>query len=83
MTNEEKAREIELNIYAFGEKPKGEFQAPAYRAALEMAKWKDQQFREYLRNKAISYKCRGENFFGREIKTIEEIINELFKEGKK
>ena len=48
MTNEEKATEIELNVYAFGEKSKGEFQAPAYRAALQMAEWKDQQFKEYL-----------------------------------
>ena len=41
MNNQEKAREIELNVYAFEEKPKGEFQAPAYRAALKMAEWKD------------------------------------------
>ncbi len=48
MTNEDKAREIELNTYAFGEKSKGQFEAPAYRAALEMAEWKDQQLRERL-----------------------------------
>lgn len=47
MTNEEKAKEIELNVYAF-EKPKGEFEAPAYRAALEMAQYKDQQFKFLL-----------------------------------
>lgn len=51
MTNQDnvsKAREIELNTYAFGEKSNGQFEAPAYRAALEMAEWKDQQLRERL-----------------------------------
>lgn len=48
MTNEEKAREIELNVYAF-EKPKGEFEAPAYRAALDMAEWKDQQYQPLVK----------------------------------
>lgn len=48
MRNEDKAREIELNTYAFGEKSKGQFEAPAYRAALEMAEWKDKQLRERL-----------------------------------
>lgn len=48
MTNESKAREIELDVYAFGEKPKGQFEAPAYRAALTMAEWKDSQIREII-----------------------------------
>ena len=93
MTNEEKAREIELNVYAF-EKTKGEFEAPAYRAALEMAEWKDQQFKEYLKKKGKEYGKRSQKWFTidnmwarhRAVlakyaqSIINEIINELFKE---
>lgn len=89
MANEEKAREIELNVYAFEEKPKGEFQAPAYRAALKMAEWKDQQFKEYLEKKKDNYMRHREMWqqdsfewgcYNSQIDTIDEIINELFKE---
>lgn len=89
MTNEEKAREIELDVYAFGEKPKGQFEAPAYRAALAMAEWKDQQFREYLEKK-LEW-ARGNRDFSNlndpqwhdyvvQVETYSQIINELFGE---
>lgn len=44
MTNEEKAKEIELDVYIFDEKLNENFEAPAYRAAIKMAKWKDEQY---------------------------------------
>ena len=91
MTNEDKAREIELNVYAFSEKPKGQFEAPAYRAALEMAEWKDQQFKEYLEKKKeeVAKKMKEhilysqpEEFYHNRVMFCNEIINELFGEEK-
>ena len=38
MTNEEKARDIEFDVYTFGEKPKGQFEAPAYRGGYKNGK---------------------------------------------
>lgn len=75
--NVSKAREIELNVYAFGEKPKG-FEAPAYRAALAMAEWKDAQFKEYLEKKRTHYSQALTTFDVMRKKVFDEIINELY-----
>lgn len=47
-------------------------------SALEMAEWKDQQFKEYLEKKRDSMRL-----FPTEYDMCQEIINELFKEENK
>ena len=87
MTNEEKAREMAEEYRAvlaantdFDVNDLDLAEEDATRLTLDMAEWKDKQFKEHLKNKVKAYKCRGEEFFGAEIKAIEEIINKLFKE---
>ena len=65
MTNEEKAREIrsKLGIYA-----------DAYYGAMEMAEWKDQQFKEFLTT--LKFQSNLGILFG----MIEDKINELSNE---
>lgn len=48
-----------------------------YSAALEMAAWKDQQFKEYLKRKKAEY---GVDYIVNAIDMLNEIINELFGE---
>ena len=66
MTNEEKAREICGGNWVVFNKE--------YSAALKMAQWKDQQFKEYLERKMAEYGKDSRRL------VILEIINELFKE---
>ena len=81
MTNTEKAIEISTrkDIYT-----KSVSQGDIINAALLMAEWKDQQFKEYLEKKLLEehthwngYECIGA------ANVLQEIINELFKEKKK
>lgn len=80
MTNEEKAKEIcGGNFIAFNKE---------FSAALQMAEWKDHQFKEYLEKKLKIaeelvkkpqndiLQVRAAGMFNQ----IHEIINELFKE---
>lgn len=80
MTNEEKAKEIcGGNFIAFNKE---------FSAALQMAEWKDHQFKEYLEGKIEPYirtnaSPQGtyqEGFDDGYTSAINEIINELFKE---
>lgn len=48
--------------------------AGAFTGALEMAEWKDQQFKEYLEKKRKQVATTGQ------VCLIDEIINELFGE---
>lgn len=69
MTNEEKALElVEGNWMVFNKE---------YSAALKMAEWKDQQFKEYLEKKKAEY---GVDYIVNAIDILDEIINEFFKE---
>ena len=75
MTNEEKAMEIVSGFDAIG-------------MLVEMAEWKDQQFKEYLEKKLNSYLAYSgsdviniQNMGART--AIKEIINELFNNDNK
>lgn len=76
MTNLDKAREIVGGNWVVFNKE--------YSAAMQMAQWKDQQFKEYLEKKSISVLNRyirevydhDAKSFGLDL--IDEIINELF-----
>lgn len=77
MTNEEKAREISDGYdYTFDKRERD----ASYHSALEIAEWKDKEFKEYLEKK------REENpYFNIQMNMIRQnaidaIINELFKE---
>lgn len=70
MTNREKAQ-------AISEVFKSEvLQVGAYLGSLEMAEWKDLQFKEYLQEKLKKYENGGRLI-------ILDIINELFEEEQK
>lgn len=75
MTNEEKALDI---IFGWAD----DVQECAKDAAMEMAEWKDQQFKEYLeRRKAkdlLAYEKDHASIDIEDALTIDEIINELF-----
>lgn len=84
MTNEEKAREIGQTILlddcGWQRYDIAEF------AALKMAEWKDQQFKEYLEKKKAEMKEKHNSYHSDIIKasnawgimTIDGIIDELF-----
>lgn len=77
MTNEEKAIELSLRN-------------GAYDASLEMAEWKDEQFKEYLEQKILFLESQRKSWnkasnryiaFGIAILNLQSIIDELFKEN--
>ena len=82
MTNEEKALDI---IFGWAD----DVHECAKDAAMEMAEWKDQQFKEYLEKKKeevikkmkehILY-SQPEEFYHNRVMFCSEIINELFGE---
>lgn len=74
MTNEEKARLIAEQWR------NGEVYTQSKISALEMADWKDQQFKEYLKKKKTYYSCALTTFDVMRKKVYDEIINELFGE---
>ena len=90
MTNEEKARIIaEENKCCYPEDMAYEdfSDEECYTSALEMAEWKDQQFKEYLeKKKAEIDRIDDYGIYTTEISLtaqsnlLDEIINELFKE---
>lgn len=77
MTKEDKAKEIaNKSIVGYG---------PTYfdvaeESALEMAEWKDQQFKEYLEKKEQELIFGDEMLAGLKLEFLHEIIKELFKE---
>lgn len=88
MTNSDKAIEITVDITYHRQNQPVYFDA-IKEAALEMAEWKDKQFREYLVKKKYNYMLHREMWqqdsfewgcYDSQIDTIDEIINELFKE---
>lgn len=71
MTNEEKAREIaEKEVHPI----------IAERCALEMAEWKDAQFKEYLEQRKERMVKKWGNLVAAEVSTLDMVINEFFKE---
>lgn len=87
MTNEEKAKEFDARAWEYFNNERKADNAPAYRAAILMAEWKDQQFKEYLEKKRarakeayITIPDKYEDYLCGKIDAISEIINELFKE---
>lgn len=90
MTNKEKAKDIVRNkgcVYSVHGKLKDPISGKTdiYDSALEMARWKDAQFKEYLRDRLDSLKnccvcCRSADFYEGMVETLDEIINELFGE---
>lgn len=83
MTNEEKTQEIAIKIVA-DPTIVGEYLC-AKVGAIEMAKWKDAQFKEYLEKKIHTIESMKDidttlPTDTAVVRTIKEIINELFKE---
>lgn len=83
MTNEEKAREI-ANEYCYWD---DRDESGAVKVAIEMAKWKDQQFKEYLEKKKEKFYYQPKDLIGgweknHKLEIFNEIIDELFKEDK-
>ena len=78
MTNVVKAREIADKIVrASNERAELNDYHDVKQSALEMADWKDKQFKEYLEQKKLEYEIeRGTLRFGGDV--IEKIIKELF-----
>lgn len=92
MTNEEKARELTMSLKlsailntANGNKPQSVV-ALMEKSALEMAEWKDHQFKEYLEKKLESIRdCfqksiseYKKDYCFTQMVIVAEIINELF-----
>ena len=78
MTNVEKAREIvDKIVRASNERTELNDYHDVKQSALEMADWKDKQFKEYLEQTKLEYEIeRGTLRFGGDV--IEKIIKELF-----
>lgn len=79
MTNEEKAKEIARNDELYGDTDNNSMIDECYIAALEMARWKDEQVKQLLveKTKLLSSSAAQDS-----VKrcTIEEIYRELFNE---
>lgn len=79
MTNSEKAKKIVDSVFKSGLNTNRSFYDMAYNSALEMAQWKDEQFKQLLidKTKLLSSSAAQDS-----IKrcTIEEIYRELFNE---
>ena len=77
MTNQEKAEEL---LYGYGQCCKDE----CMYIALKMAEWKDQQFKKYLEKKKDkwfnAYQVTRDSDYYAVYNTLDEIIDELFKE---
>lgn len=81
MTNEEKATYIANANQCIDRSGYSSFEE-CKTSALEMAEWKDQQFKEYLETKRKDILAVGDEprALRTEIAVLDEIINELFKE---
>lgn len=84
--NEKKAREI-ANDYPMppSQITKSDVRAMMENSALQMAEWKDQQFKEYLEDRLDNAKkhfvvSRGDVYYQGMWEMLEEIINEFFGE---
>ena len=92
MTNEEKSKLIADKIKQSNKVHYMYIDSTIYmvkNAAMEMAEWKDQQFKEYLEKKKDDYMRLRDSwlpdtldfcYYDSKVTLIEEIINELFKE---
>lgn len=78
MTNKEKAREIGENKNNIARFSFENTETTLYYGALEMAEWKDNQFKAYLEKKKASFENYAQAMMFSPF--INEIINELFRE---
>lgn len=87
MTNEEKAKELASSERISFDELNDSYCNGIECGALEMAEWKDEQFKEYLEKKRDKYQkyamtrqklFPGEILYTGKYEAVNEIINELF-----